>query len=189
MSERVPTSPDEARSLARVFREEGAFVLRTIRRLGATPSDAEDLTQQVFVVLHRRPELLESIARGPATRAVLFGILRRVLADHRKAQRRARRSDEVEVDAHVAVPPAQERSVRQSEARRQLDAALARLDDDKREVLVLYELEELSMPEVARVLGVPVQTAYTRLHAAREIMRKALSRQQLAVGAPSRGTP
>jgi len=79
--------------------------------------------------------------------------------------------------------------VRQSEARRQLDAALARLDDDKREVLVLYELEELSMPEVARVLGVPVQTAYTRLHAAREIMRKALSRQQLAVGAPSRGTP
>lgn len=181
MSERVPTSPAEARSLARVFREEGAFVLRTIRRLGATPSDAEDLTQQVFVVLHRRPELLE---RDAPVRAVLFGIVRRVLADHRKRQRRARRSEEIE----VAVPPAQERAVRRSEARRRLDDALSRLDDDKREVLVLYELEELSMPEVAKLLEIPVQTAYTRLHAAREIVRKALARQELAVAAPSRRT-
>ncbi|HJL15623.1 MAG TPA: sigma-70 family RNA polymerase sigma factor [Sandaracinaceae bacterium LLY-WYZ-13_1] len=176
MTERASQSSRAARSLGRVFAEEGAFVLRTIRRMGASPMDAEDLTQQVFVVLHRRPDLL---AGDAPVRSVLFGVLRRVLADHRKRERRAPARARVE----ASVEPEQERRLQRSEARRRLDEALAQLDDRRREVLVLYELEEMSMPEVARVLEIPVQTAYTRLHAARTSVRKLLRRSRVRAGA------
>ncbi len=159
----------EPRALADVFRAEGAFVLRTIRRLGASPSDAEDLTQQVFLVLHRREDLLAS---GAPIRSVLFGVLRRVLADHRKSRRRAAETELQEVSS----APEQERAVQRSDARAMLERALDALDEKKREVFVLSELEEMSMPEVATTLGVPLQTAYTRLHAARDAVRRVLSR-------------
>ena len=54
------------------------------------------------------------------------------------------------------------------EARKWLDLALDTLDEKKRAVFVLYEIEQLSMNEVAQVLECPLQTAYSRLHAARE---------------------
>jgi RNA polymerase sigma-70 factor (ECF subfamily) len=62
-----------------------------------------------------------------------------------------------------------------AETRAQLHALLATLDDDKRTVLVLYELEGLTMKEVAEAIGCPLQTAYSRLHAARERVLAALS--------------
>jgi len=64
--------------------------------------------------------------------------------------------------------PAQEEHLQRQEARRRLLAALDQLDGDKREVFVLYEIEQRPMKEVAEALGCPVQTAYYRLHAARE---------------------
>ena len=162
----VKQNPATVESL---FIEHGAFVLRTVRRLGASSTDAEDLTQQVFMVLHRRPELL---AGGGAPRSLLFGISRRVVADYRKRTRR--QSSKPPPD--VPMPPDQESSVARSQLREALDRALSQLDPDKREVFVLYELEELSMPEVARLLGIPVQTAYTRLRAARKIVQRALQK-------------
>lgn len=164
---RAPVDPP---SLSDVFRAEGGFVLRTIRRLGASPSDSEDLTQQVFLVLHRRPDLLESTA---PIRSVLFGILRRVVADHRKARNRAAWSELGEIPS----APEQERALDRADARAVLERALDALDEKKREVFVLYELEELAMPEVAAMLGLPLQTAYTRLHAARDVVRRVLSRE------------
>ena len=53
---------------------------------------------------------------------------------------------------------------------------LAGLDEDKRNVLVLYEIEGLTMREVAEVVGCPLQTAYSRLHAARDLLQVALER-------------
>ena len=55
---------------------------------------------------------------------------------------------------------------------RLLDSLLAALDEDKRQVFVLYELEELSMREVAEVMGCPLQTAYGRLYAARRDLQR-----------------
>jgi RNA polymerase sigma-70 factor, ECF subfamily len=164
-SDEPPLSLDEA------FRREGAFVLRMIRRLGVSPADAEDLAQKVFLVLHRRPELL---AADVALRSVLFGIVRRVVADHRKGHRRAPVTS-VE-SRELGYGPDQERALEQKDARAALQAAIDRLDQDKREVFVLYELEEMSVPHIARMLGIPAQTAYTRLHAAREFVRRALGR-------------
>jgi RNA polymerase sigma-70 factor (ECF subfamily) len=55
---------------------------------------------------------------------------------------------------------------------------LAELDDDKRAVLVLYEIEGLTMREVAEVVGCPLQTAYSRLHAGRDLLRIAWERSR-----------
>jgi RNA polymerase sigma-70 factor (ECF subfamily) len=64
------------------------------------------------------------------------------------------------------------------ESRAFVQKLLESLDDDKRAVLVLYELEGLTMREVAEVVGCPLQTAYSRLHAARELLRAAWERSQ-----------
>ena len=61
-------------------------------------------------------------------------------------------------------------------ARALLEAILATLDEDKRAVFVAYELESMAMADVAAALGCPVQTAYTRLHAAREHVSGAIER-------------
>ena len=57
-----------------------------------------------------------------------------------------------------------------------LDAALEVLDDDKRAAFVLYEIEEQPMSDVAAALGCPLQTAYSRLYAARKIIVAELER-------------
>ncbi len=165
----VPSAPP---TLDDVFRSEGAFVVRTVRRLGAPAGDVEDLAQQVFLVLHRRPELL---ATATSPRSLLFGIVRRVVSDHR---RRARPTRTVEAGV-LTVDASQERSVSRHEARAMLDRALDALGADQREVFVLYELESLPMREVASLVDVPLQTAYSRLHAARDAIRSALRGEDL----------
>jgi RNA polymerase sigma-70 factor (ECF subfamily) len=77
-----------------------------------------------------------------------------------------------------------------AEARRirtEIASLLGRLDDEKRTVFVLYELEELSMSQVAGVVGCPLQTAYSRLHAARKAMRALVQRNRLGERTPSSG--
>lgn len=152
-------------SLEAVFREHGAFVVRMVRRMGAPLEDVEDSAQEVFMVLQMRPDLLAS---GASPRSVLFGVTRRVVS----SRRRARRSAEPLNTGQYAGEPEQERELERRRARALLDLALDALDPPRREVFVLYELEELSMREVAELVGVPLQTAYSRLHSARSAVRQ-----------------
>jgi len=162
-----------APSLETVFRQHAAFAVRIARRLGARPADVEDLVQQTFVVLSTRPELLAS---GAEPRSVLFGVIRRVVADHRR--KGMRETVPYDSSEHGAAPP-QEADFERRRARRMLDEALDLLDTPRREVFVLYEIEGLGMREAAEVIGVPVQTAYARLHSARATMSRALSGKDL----------
>jgi RNA polymerase sigma-70 factor (ECF subfamily) len=59
----------------------------------------------------------------------------------------------------------------------QLDAALATIDMGRRAVLVLHEIEEMTAPEIAHVLGIPLNTVYSRLRVARGELEQALRRQ------------
>lgn len=65
-------------------------------------------------------------------------------------------------------------TVSRLEARSAMEFALSRLDEPKREIFVLYEIEGLTMREVCDVLDCPLQTAYSRLHAARKVLAEAL---------------
>ena len=141
---------------------------RTARRLGVPESSADDVVQDTFVVLHRR--LAEYDFETPIRRW-LVGILTRVVADHR---RRYRRKDAACVphpeESERALPssaPPPSAEAEQAEAVRLLDTLLAEIDEDKREVLVLAQLEEMTVPEIAELLGANLNTVYARLRAAR----------------------
>lgn len=152
-----------------VFAESSPFVWRVLGRLGVDRSDVADVGQEVFLVVHRR--LADYDGRVPV-RAWIYGICLRQAADYR---RRIRRRRELPADAlpQRSAPADQERELELRRARARLFAVLETLDPDKREVFVLYELEELPMRDVARIVDCPLQTAYSRLHAARKIVSSA----------------
>ncbi|MBS2013464.1 MAG: RNA polymerase sigma factor [Deltaproteobacteria bacterium] len=164
----------------RIFREHGPFVWRALRRLGVAPSDADDACQEVFVVVYRKLGEYEGRAQ---MRTWLYGIAVRVAAAHRrKAHTRHEVPTEEPVGPETATATTPEGEAADREALAILDRALDELDEDKRAVFVLYEIEGLEMPEVAEALSCPVQTAYSRLHAARKDVERAMKRAALNRG-------
>jgi RNA polymerase sigma-70 factor, ECF subfamily len=168
------TPPDAApkTTFAEVYSENAAFVWRSMRRLGVRPGDVEDTCQEVFLVVHSR----FGDFKGGSIRSWLFAIALRVAADYRK---RAFVKREVIADdsgPDVAIQEEQTASVEKTEAIAILESILAGLDDDKRAVFILFELEQMSMHDVAAAVGCPLQTAYTRLHAARDHVNAAIER-------------
>lgn len=160
-------------SFEEIFSEHAPFVWRALRRLGVDAADVEDVCQDVFLVAHKK---LGGFEHRSSIRTWIYGICVRVAADYRK---RARRRHEQVVDAppEQAIAAPQLAELAEHEARALLDRALAKLDADKRAVFVLFELEELSMVEVAEAVGCPVQTAYARLYAARKLVEAELRRR------------
>ena len=175
----IASSPPAAPRFEEVFAACAPLVWRTMRRLGLREADAEDLAQEVFVVIHRK--LPEFEGRSKLTTWV-YGICVRVAADHRR-RAHVRRETLADAEPEPAVAPAQGEALARGEARALLDTVLQELDDDKRAVFVLYEIEELPMAEVAVALNTPLQTAYSRLHAARKLVTESIARRT-AGGAP-----
>ncbi|MDF2696201.1 MAG: polymerase sigma factor RpoE [Labilithrix sp.] len=142
-----------------------AFVWRSLRRLGVSEAELEDQTQEVFMIAHRR--LSEWDGQHP--RAWLFAIARRCASAYRRrSHRRHERPCESLPEETDSRDPAM--SVELGRVRR----AIAALEEDRRTVLVLRELEEMSMREVAEALQISVFTAYSRLYAARRDLARAL---------------
>jgi RNA polymerase sigma-70 factor (ECF subfamily) len=170
----VPPEPIELPSLRTVFDEHARYVIRTLRHLGIQEADVEDVAQEVFVTVHRKLAEFEGRSK---LRTWLYGICLRVASDHRRrayvVRERPTSSPPVDGSGRSGTEP--DSSV---ESRAFVQKLLESLDDDKRAVLVLYELEGLTMREVAEVVGCPLQTAYSRLHAARELLRAAWERSQ-----------
>ncbi|MBX3193413.1 MAG: RNA polymerase sigma factor [Labilithrix sp.] len=165
--------------LAEIFREHAPFVWRGLRRLGVPEADVEDVCQEVFVVVHRK---LGDFEGRSSLKTWIYGICARTASDYRRSGRVRR---EIVTDAPpeaVQEGGAQYDAVALRQARATLDRILDQLDDDKRSVFVLYEIEELTMAEVAEALGCPLQTAYSRLHAARKIVEAAVAKAQASAG-------
>jgi RNA polymerase sigma-70 factor (ECF subfamily) len=151
------------------------FVWRNLRRLGVSEADVDDRTQEVFVVAHRR--FAEFVDRGHGPRAWLFQIVLRVASD---ARRHTRRHPEVPDGGlamdRASIEPQQTDAIARREALSRLDAALASIDISRRAVLVLHEIEEMTAREIASVLGIPLNTVYSRLRVGRLELEQALSR-------------
>jgi RNA polymerase sigma-70 factor (ECF subfamily) len=163
---------------AEVYTEHMAFVWRSLRRLGISERDLDDVCQEVFVIVHRK---LATFDASGQLRTWLFGIARRVAADHRKRAhvRREELALPSELDANQARPSDEAQPLELARARAVLDEILDELDDAKRAVFVLFELEEMPMSEVAQAVECPLQTAYSRLAAARKQVESAVRRRQL----------
>jgi RNA polymerase sigma-70 factor, ECF subfamily len=159
-------------STAEVFQEFGGFAWRVLRRLGVRDEDVDDVLQEVFVTVHRK---LPGFEGRSSVRTWLYGICVRVASEYRK-RTRARRETPSELAAETAIDAGQEDHVAVAQARAILDGILDGLDDAKRAVFVLYEIEGLPMGEVAVALDCPLQTAYSRLHVARREVEAAVER-------------
>jgi RNA polymerase sigma-70 factor (ECF subfamily) len=175
-----PRSAAGADARHKIFRElyenHVDFVWRNLRRLGVREADAEDRTQEVFVVAHRRFDEFEDRGHGP--RAWLFQIVLRVASDARRHRRRhPEEPDGGDALSQASVEPPQADALARREALSRLDAALQSIEVGRRAVLVLHEIEEMTAPEIARVLGIPLNTVYSRLRVARGELEQALTRR------------
>jgi len=142
-----------------------------LRHLGIADADASDLCQEVFVTVHRK---LPDFEGRSSLRTWLYGICIRVASEHRRRPyvRNERPVSEPPLALGSASVPEPDAALSERAAVQRL---LGALDDDKRAVVVLYEIEGFSMKEVAAIVNCPLQTAYSRLHAARELMLAALN--------------
>lgn len=156
-----------------LYQDHVAFVWRSLQRLGVRDRDVEDAAQETFLVAHRRLDQFD----GASPRGWLFNICLRVASDHRK-RAHVRREHPTEDTPDASVPAEQHEVLQQHRDRVLLQVALDELDEAKRAVVVLYELEELPMADVAEIVGCPLQTAYSRLHAARKEMLRTLHRAE-----------
>ncbi|HEX6272378.1 MAG TPA: sigma-70 family RNA polymerase sigma factor [Polyangiaceae bacterium] len=148
------------------------FVWRSLRRLGVSPADADDATQEVFVVAARR---LDDIVSG-RERAFLFGIAARIASTRRRTARRRPEDGEQGLAETFSDDPSPDELSELSRARPVLQQILDSMSDDCRSVFVLAELEELSTREIAEALGIPQGTASSRLRSARETFHAAVRR-------------
>lgn len=147
------------------------FVWRSLRRLGVAEASLDDAVQDVFLVVHRR--LAEFEGRS-SPKTWLFGIALRVARDHRRTARRRGGLEALPPDLpDDGVSPCD--ALDRKRALGTLDAALAHLDDDRRAVLVMMEIEEMTAPEVAEVLEIKLNTVYSRLRLARRDLDAALA--------------
>jgi len=168
----APLTPAQERDFALLFRTYAGFVFRVLVRLGVAQADADDVAQEVFLGVHRNLARFEGRC---SVRTWIYGICHRRAVDYR---RRARVRPSLSHDHDLEIPghANQEQDYFTSEAKLSLERVLATLDDDKRAVFVLFEIEGIPMDEVAEIVGCPLQTAYSRLYAARKKVESALKR-------------
>lgn len=162
------------------------FVWASARRLGVTVEDIDDVVQEVFLVIHSK---LHTLRDPAALRSWIYGVTRRTVSSYRRAGKT--RLDHTSVlpdDRVLAAPgPSPHDLSEQNADRVLLERLLTGLSEAKREVFILAELEELTMPEIAAALELPLNTAYSRLRLARADFEAALTRHQAKV--PVRGQP
>lgn len=139
------------------------FVWRSLRRLGIPSSDVDDACQQVFLVAHRR---LAAIA-PQSERSFLFQTAVRVASDWRRAHRRRGEQATVELGELPDGAANPEEMIDERRARVLLDRVLGAMPMELRAVFVLYELEEMTMIEIATLTELPAGTVASRLRRAR----------------------
>ena len=165
---------ERERQLRALVSEHFDFIWRLLRRMGFSPEDADDAAQQVFMAATQKSE---SIAQG-SERTYLYGIALRVAANLRR--KLGRRREEAEPLAHevVDLAPQPEHAANLGEACSLLDELLRALPEDLRRVLVLAQIEQFEVAEIAQAEGIPVGTAASRLRRARALFREGLERVQ-----------
>jgi len=156
------------------YRRELNYLLGSLRRLGVLSADLEDVAHEVFLVMHRR---WEDYDHQRPLRPWLFGIAFRVAAAERRRGAREVPSDAHEAEAFGTAP---DDAAAAGETRGLLLKALAHLPLERRAVLLMHDVDETPMREIAEQLELPLFTAYSRLRKARKELDAALQRLQRA---------
>lgn len=161
--------------LRRAVDEHYLFVWRALRRLGVPAGEADDVAQEVFLLFSRKLDEIEPrVERAFLFRSATY------LAMH--AQRKFRRRRTLEESAAMleteSMHPSAEEDAERQEELALLDSLLEKLSEELRTVVILCDLEEMTMTEAAEILGVPTGTVASRLRRARADLSAAMSRHQ-----------
>lgn len=173
MSMSLPGDADGASTRSRmdnrlreIVRAEGAFIWRILRRLGLSPSDADDASQQVFMTVATKLSELQ----GGRERAFLYGVAVKVAANARRARRRRPEAQGADLADFAQSGPNPEEDLEQREELRELDRLLGQLPDELRRILILADIEGLTGVEIAALENLPPGTVASRLRRARELL-------------------
>jgi RNA polymerase sigma-70 factor, ECF subfamily len=153
-------------NVAQLVAEHHAAAYRYAYRLTGSVQDAEDLTQDVFLVAQRKVGQLREIDN---TRAWLFAVLRNCFLKQRQ-HRRPALAVNVSLDMDLVLAPEPSEAV----DRDRLQEALNQLPDAARMVVVMYYFEECSYREIAERLDIPIGTVMSRLARAKGHLRSIL---------------
>jgi RNA polymerase sigma-70 factor (ECF subfamily) len=169
---------EQQQRLARMLKAHFASVWRVGRRMGLSNGQAEEIAQEAYALAARR---LDDIGTEQE-RAYLLGVAVRLAGNARRRMHvrlEGQASDSCNALAIDPLPLAEQALVRKQECAA-LDGVLQTMSPLLSEVLILYEIEELTLPEIADALQIPLGTAASRLRRARdEFLRRA---QHLDVG-------
>jgi len=170
------TAPVPVPSFHVLYTQYFEFVWGSARRLGTDEHALDDVVQEIFIVIHSKLHTLEKPA---ALRSWIYGIVRRTVSNYHRSRRARGDSSPIGVDSELesSQPTPLEATQRNSDLEL-LALLLAELDEPKREIFALVELDEMTVPEVAEALEIPLNTAYSRLRAARVAFEAALARHE-----------
>ena len=181
-----PGESDDARLVAAARRGDhaayGALVRKYQDRLcslllhvcGSVP-DAQDAAQEAFLRAYTK---LDTYNGASAFHTWLFRIAMNVMiSQHRRKQTRARfdQAQSLPTDILRGKSESPDESLLRQERAAQVQAALAKLSDEHRSILVLREVEGCDYDEIAGALAIPVGTVRSRLHRARLALREKLA--------------
>lgn len=147
-----------------IFDAEFGYVCRVLCRFGVATADLDDAAQETFVAIHRH---LATYDPSRPLRPWLSTFAFHVAANYRRLARHRYETDEPGDDTR-----AQEDTEARHEAKSTLLRALDRLSTVRRDVFVMHDIESLEAKEIATLLGVPLNTVYSRLRLAREDMER-----------------
>lgn len=161
-----------------LYEAEFAYVWHSLRRLGIAPRDLEDLAQETFVTAYGA---LASYDPARPLRPWLFGIAYRVASNFRRRAHHTREVSDVAADAPHEAPGVDE-AIGDAQDRQLVHAAVQAIEEARRPVFVMHELHGHSVPDIADALGLPLNTAYSRLRLARGEFAQAVERLRLRRG-------
>ncbi len=145
-------------------------------------ASAEDIAQQVFCIAARK---VDEIASG-AERSFLLATAWRVASENRRAASRRPIATDADVEQIEAPLPSPEDLLDQKRARVALQSVLDAMTPELRMVFVLFELEGLTLPEIATAAVIPLGTATSRLRRAREAFQDIVKRRNAAASSMAR---
>jgi RNA polymerase sigma-70 factor (ECF subfamily) len=157
-------------AFARLYEQWFDHVSRWVRALGATEAEREDVTQDIFMVVHRRLADFD----GQNAAGWLYQIARRKVRDHRRLSwiKDIFRNSTPLADSSLTSQVSPQDSLETKQKAQLFEALVSTLNQDQRAAFVLFEIEGSSGEEIARLQGVPINTVWARIHEARKSLQK-----------------
>jgi RNA polymerase sigma-70 factor, ECF subfamily len=171
--EQPPARSPQGERFERLYESEKSFVWNLMFRFGVPTQDREDVFQEVFLRAFRQP--LPPSEASP--RPWLMGIAFRVASEWRRLRRKHEVAEQEPGELKGTAPSPEQRYSAHQDLEL-LERALQQIELERRAIFIAYEMEEIPVPEIAASMGVPLNTAYSRLRLARQEFAEAVRRLQ-----------